>query len=97
MAILKDDRQFTIVDPLQHDGFETSQGFLESGEGGYIRTRDAELANEIQEREPWAIVTEHEPLTGGCGARGRAMMVVPELPWKGKLATEEKQENGNNS
>ncbi len=84
MALLKSNTQFTIVDPLHHDGFETSRGYLAPGEGGYIRTRDPELAKEIKEREPWALVTEHEPLTGIRGVRGRAMIVVPELPWKTK-------------
>ncbi len=82
MTALKDERVYTIVDPLQHDGFETSRGYLEPGEGGYIRTHDPDLAKEIQEREPWALVTEHEASNGGRAVRGQSMMVVPELPWK---------------
>ncbi len=66
---LKDERQWTIVDPLQRDGFETSQGYLIPGQGGYITTKNADLAQEIREREPHAIVTEHVPMRGGKATR----------------------------
>lgn len=43
---------------------------------------DEALAQEIREREPWAIVVEHEPLNGGASIYGQSLMRVPEKPWK---------------
>lgn len=99
-------RQFTIVDPLQHDGFYTSRGYLAPGEGGYITTRDPELAAEIKEREPHALVTEHETPAGGLGRRGGgkmggSMITVPSCGylankqyWFEKRDARRAQENG---
>ncbi len=81
-ALLADDRVYSIVDPQQHDDFVTSRGVLQADEGGWIRTRDKDLAQEIKAREPWAIVVEHEREAANRAMRGRTMMVVPELPWK---------------
>jgi hypothetical protein len=77
-------KMFTIVDPLHHDDFVTSRGTLKAGEGGYITTRDRDLAQEIQQREPWAIVTEHEVPTGGAGhhggtKRGGSVLYIPAI------------------
>jgi hypothetical protein len=76
MTLLKEERTWTCVDPLQHDAFETSLGVLKPNEGGYIVTHDEELANEIKAREPWALVTEHEPMVGGRAVRGQSMIRV---------------------
>lgn len=88
-SALSDDRVFTIVDPLQYDGFDTSRGYLKPDKHGYIRTRDRDLAQEIQAREPHAIVTEHERETGGMGKRGGgkrggAMLPAIDVPWTRK-------------
>lgn len=82
--VLATPRQFTIVDPLQHDAFVTSKGVLQPSANGYITTRNAELAAEIKEREPHAIVTEHETPQGGLGKRGGgkmggSMITVPSV------------------
>ena len=93
MALLKDTRTWTITDPLQHDDFETSRGTLKVSPGGHAMIHDEQLAKEIEEREPWALVTEHEPFRG-TGLRGQSMMVVPELPWKKeKREQEDEKEN----
>ncbi len=76
MTVLKEPRTFTCVDPLQHDAFETSRGVLKPNAGGYIVTHDEVLAKEIKEREPWALVTEHEPMMGGRAVRGQSMISV---------------------
>lgn len=76
MTVLKEERTWTCVDPLQHDAFETSLGILKPDESGYIVTHNEELAKEIKAREPWALVTEHEPMVGGRAVRGPSMMRV---------------------
>jgi hypothetical protein len=70
---------YTIVDPLHHDDFQTSEGTLRADEGGYIRlpgdARGRALAQEIQQREPWALVTEHEQIAAGKRLRPEAVFV----------------------
>jgi hypothetical protein len=80
-ALLADDRVYSIVDPQHHDDFVTSRGVLRAGESGWIRTRDKGLAQEIEAREPWALVVEHEREAADRAMRGRSMMRVPVLPW----------------
>ncbi len=93
-ALLAEDRVFTIVDPLQHDGFETSRGYLEPGEGGYIRTRDPELAREIKQREPHALIAEHEVEAGGQALRGQSLLVVNKT-WESQPNNEHWKDLGN--
>jgi hypothetical protein len=81
MPVLKDTRQFTCIDPMQHDPFVTSRGVIPVDEGGIAVVHDAELAKEIKEREPHAIVVEHGPFKGQ-DVRGQAMIVMPALPWE---------------
>ena len=92
MALLKDKRTWTITDPLHHDDFVTDRGVIRAGVGGHIQTHDEQLAKEIEQREPWTLVTEHEPFKGE-GLRGQSMITVPQMPWK-KENREKEQDEG---
>ncbi len=81
MAGLRDTRAFTCIDVLQHDAFQTSRGVIPVDEGGIAVIHDAELAQEIKEREPHAIVVEHEPFKGQ-GTRGQGLFVMPAMPFE---------------
>ena len=81
MALLKDQTLFTCIDPMAHDPFYTSRGVIPVDQGGAAIIHDRELAAEIKEREPHAIVVEHEPFKGQ-GLRSQGMMVVPALPYE---------------
>ncbi len=79
---LPSDRKYMITDPLRpHEGFETERvGDVTPGPTNYIRTDKDDLAKEIKQRRPWALVTPFEDNHGGRATR--TQMVVPELPWK---------------
>ncbi len=81
---LADKRQYTICNPMNQQPLKSDRGDLAVSNNGYLTTQDAALAKSIKEIQPWAIVTEHEPLTGGRAVRGQSMITVPELPWKRK-------------
>lgn len=87
MTALKEGRQWTIVDPMQHDAFETSLGVLKPNQAGYITTKSEALAQEIKQREPWALVTEHEPLVGGRAVRGQSLIRVSKT-WESVLGAD---------
>ncbi len=78
---LADKRQYTICNPMNQQPLKSDRGDLAVSNNGYLTTQDAALAKSIKEIQPWAIVTEHEPLTGGRAVRGQSMITVPALPW----------------
>ena len=72
---LRDDRVFTIMDTLSdRTHYNTSQGVLTTDRNGDLRTTNAELAAEIKETVPGALVVEHEKPVGGQGKRGGGKM-----------------------
>lgn len=73
---LREDVCYTIVDPLQHDAFESSLGTLQTDAGGYIRTRNKDLMQELRQREPWLCIAEHEVEAGGKALRGQSIVRV---------------------
>ena len=99
MALLKDTKFYTCIDPMAHDPFITSRGVIPVDDGGIAVIHDESLAQEIREREPHAIVVEHEPFKGQ-GTRGQAFFSMPALPFetewdrKHKAATLKEQQHG---
>jgi len=70
-----------IYDPLQpNKPIETERKELKPGVSGFGKTADAQLAKEVKQRRPWAIVREYED--NNYGKATRPTFTMPAMPWK---------------
>lgn len=94
MAIQDTPTRWTIVDPMgtryEPKVTESAGVIAATDEAGYFTTHRREVAQELQERYPHMLVTEHEAPTGAQRTR-TVTWTVPELPWKRETRTERRE------
>lgn len=85
-ALLPEQRTWDCIDPLRpYDPVETERvGTIEQMDmSGGFQTRKPELAQELKQRYPWMLVTEHEPQTGGQSVMGQSFAFI-SATWAGR-------------